>query len=130
MIIGAVLLFMGLSVSWVSRVPLTTSIVYLSLGAALGPLGLDVFQFDPVSKSAALERLTEISVSLSLFTAGLKLRLPWNHPRWWICLRLAFVSMAITVGFIALVGVFALDLPWGVAILLGGILAPTDPVLA
>jgi NhaP-type Na+/H+ or K+/H+ antiporter len=38
--------------------------------------------------------------------------------------------MALTVGLIALVGVAALELPLGAAILLGAVLAPTDPVLA
>ena len=38
--------------------------------------------------------------------------------------------MALTVGLIALVGVVGLGLPLGAAILLGAILAPTDPVLA
>jgi NhaP-type Na+/H+ or K+/H+ antiporter len=38
--------------------------------------------------------------------------------------------MALTVLFIALVGVFLLGLPSGAALLLAAILAPTDPVLA
>jgi NhaP-type Na+/H+ or K+/H+ antiporter len=38
--------------------------------------------------------------------------------------------MSITVGLVALVGVYALGLPLGAAVLLGAILAPTDPVLA
>jgi NhaP-type Na+/H+ or K+/H+ antiporter len=38
--------------------------------------------------------------------------------------------MTLTVGMITLVGAFLLHLPWGAAILLGAILAPTDPVLA
>jgi NhaP-type Na+/H+ or K+/H+ antiporter len=45
-------------------------------------------------------------------------------------LRLAIVSMVLTVGLVTLVGVFWLSLPLGAAVLLGGILAPTDPVLA
>jgi NhaP-type Na+/H+ or K+/H+ antiporter len=44
--------------------------------------------------------------------------------------RLAFLSMMITVGLIALLGVAFLDLSLGAAILLGAVLAPTDPVLA
>jgi len=44
--------------------------------------------------------------------------------------RLAFPSMALTVLFIALVGVFLLGLSSGAALLLAAILAPTDPVLA
>jgi NhaP-type Na+/H+ or K+/H+ antiporter len=38
--------------------------------------------------------------------------------------------MTLTVGLIALVAVVALELPLGAAILLGAVLAPTDPVLA
>ena len=45
-------------------------------------------------------------------------------------MRLASGSMAVTIGLIAVAGVVGLGLPWGAAILLGAILAPTDPVLA
>ena len=38
--------------------------------------------------------------------------------------------MTITVGFVALIGVVGFNLPLGAAVLLGAILAPTDPVLA
>jgi NhaP-type Na+/H+ or K+/H+ antiporter len=38
--------------------------------------------------------------------------------------------MAVTVGLIVLVGVYGLGLPLGAAVLLGAVLAPTDPVLA
>ena len=50
--------------------------------------------------------------------------------RWLLPLRLAIVSMLVTVALIAGAGVAWLGLPLGAAILLGGILAPTDPVLA
>jgi NhaP-type Na+/H+ or K+/H+ antiporter len=53
-----------------------------------------------------------------------------RDPIWKIPLRLAFGSMALTVGLVAAFAVFFLGLPWGAAILLGAILAPTDPVLA
>ena len=67
---------------------------------------------------------------VSLFTAGLKLRVPLRDPLWRLPIVLASWSMALTVGLIALVGVVALELPLGAAILLGAVLAPTDPVLA
>ena len=38
--------------------------------------------------------------------------------------------MIVTVGLVTLLGVYGLGLPLGAAVLLGGILAPTDPVLA
>ena len=50
--------------------------------------------------------------------------------RWLLPLRLAVVSMIVTVALIAAAGVAWLGLSLGAAILLGGILAPTDPVLA
>jgi sodium/hydrogen antiporter len=40
------------------------------------------------------------------------------------------VSMVVAVGAITAVGVFLMGLPLGAAVLLGAILAPTDPVLA
>ena len=67
---------------------------------------------------------------ISLFTAGFKLKLPWQDRRWRVPVRLATVSMVLTVGGLALAGVFLLGLPLGAAVLLGAILAPTDPVLA
>jgi NhaP-type Na+/H+ or K+/H+ antiporter len=61
---------------------------------------------------------------------GLQLGVPLHDRRWRLPIRLAFVSMAVLIALIAGVGVWALGLPLGAAILLGGILAPTDPVLA
>jgi sodium/hydrogen antiporter len=69
-------------------------------------------------------------VLISLFTAGFKLRLPWRDPRWRIPVRLASLSMLVTVAAMTAIGVGLLDLPLGAAVLLGAILAPTDPVLA
>ncbi len=44
-------------------------------------------------------------------------------------IRLAFGSMTLTVGLVALAGFYGLGLPLGAAILLGAVLAPTDPCL-
>jgi NhaP-type Na+/H+ or K+/H+ antiporter len=74
--------------------------------------------------------LTEIAVIVSLFTAGLKLRLPLADRRWRPALMLATLAMALTVGAIASVAMLLLGIPVGAAVLLGAVLAPTDPVLA
>jgi sodium/hydrogen antiporter len=55
---------------------------------------------------------------------------PFRLAQWRTPVLLAALSMAITVGLIAAAVVFAFHLPWGAGILLGAILAPTDPVLA
>ncbi|MDZ7939329.1 MAG: cation:proton antiporter [Rhodoferax sp.] len=77
-----------------------------------------------------MEVLTEIVVLISLFSAGVKMPVPFRLAQWRTPILLATLSMAITVGLIAAAVVFAFNLPWGAGILLGAILAPTDPVLA
>jgi len=129
-IAGLLLIGMALTGSVLKRLPLTTSLLYLAVGVLLGPIGFGLIQLDPIAESALLERLTEAAVIISLFTAGLKLRIPLSDLRWRLPLRLAFGSMTITVVLVAVVGYFLLGLPLGAAVLLGAILAPTDPVLA
>ncbi|CAA9257669.1 MAG: sodium/hydrogen exchanger [uncultured Chthoniobacterales bacterium] len=130
LIIGLLLVGVAVSGTMLKRLPLTPTMVYLGLGAALGPVGLGLFEIDPLRRATLLEHAAEIAVIVSLFTTGLKLRVPLRDKLWWIPARLAFVSMTITVGLVALVGVYGLGLPWGAAVLLGAVLAPTDPVLA
>ncbi len=129
-IIGLLLVAMALAGSVLKRLPLTASIFYLAVGVGLGPAGAGLLHLDPVENSALLERLTEVAVIISLFTAGLKLRLPLLDGRWRLPVRLASVSMALTVALITLAGVYGLGLSLGAAVLLGAVLAPTDPVLA
>src|SRR4029077_1668230 len=109
---------------------LSEAMIYLAAGTALGPLGLRFLFVDPEAHSELLERAAEIAVIISLFTTGLKLRVPLRDPQWWVPLCLASGSMVLTVGMITLVAIFGLGLPLGAAVLLGAILAPTDPVLA
>ena len=130
LIIGVLLVLVALSGTYVKRLPFTPTMVYLGLGAVLGPWGLGFFMVDPLRHAPLLEHAAEVAVLISLFTTGLKLRVPLSEKIWLIPIRLAFISMTITVGLVAIVGVYALGLPVGGAILLGAILAPTDPVLA
>jgi NhaP-type Na+/H+ or K+/H+ antiporter len=127
---GVVLVLMALAASVLRRLPVTASILYLLVGLAAGPSVLGLIRIDPLADAPLLELLAELGVIVSLFTAGLKLREPLQAGRWRRPVRLAIVSMALTVGLVAAVGVGGLGLPLGGAILLGAILAPTDPVLA
>jgi NhaP-type Na+/H+ or K+/H+ antiporter len=127
---GGLLISLALAGSVVRRLPLTTSLLYLVAGVILGPAGLGLLRIDLLAHAPLVERLTEIAVLISLFTAGLKLRLPFRDERWWPPLRLATLTMVMTIALVAAVGVAWLDLPLGAAVLLGAVLAPTDPVLA
>ncbi len=129
-IVGAVFVVMALTTSLVQRLPLSPAMLYLLIGIGIGPAGLGLLRIDPIADAALLEHLTEIAVLVSLFTAGLKLRARITDRMWRIPLRLAVVAMVVTIGLIAAVGSTWLGLPLGVALLLGAILSPTDPVLA
>ena len=129
---GSLLTIMALASSFLKRVPLSTSFIYLGAGVLVGPLGLGLLVFNPLDEFAVtfLERFSETVVVLSLFAAGLKMRVPLTDRIWRLPLRLALVSMTVTVGLVTLIGVYLLGLPLGAAVLLGAVLAPTDPVLA
>jgi NhaP-type Na+/H+ or K+/H+ antiporter len=118
-IIGLVFIFMALAASILKRLPLTTSIIYLAVGFVTGPAVFGLSQLVPIDNSKLLEHITEAAVVISLFTAGLKLRTPLSDGRWHLPVRLASISMIITVGLVAFVGVIGLGLPLGAAILLG-----------
>ena len=130
LLIGCLMLARGLAATTISRLPVTSAIVYLAFGLILGPVVLGVFHFGAVEQSHVLETLTEIAVLVSLFSAGVKMPVPITFRRWGPSFRLAWVSMSISVALMAAFGYYMLDLPLGAAILLGAILAPTDPVLA
>ena len=129
-IAGSLLVLMALSGSVLSRMPVSTSMLYLGAGVAAGPLALGLAAPAISDHGRMLEHLTEVIVLLSLFTSGLKMSVGLHDRRWFPPLRLALLSMVVTVLLVTAAGVWLLGLPLGVAVLLGGILAPTDPVLA
>lgn len=129
-IVGVLLILMAVGGSLLARLPLSTAMLYLGAGLLVSPLALGMVRANPLWHADVLERLTEVVVLVSLFSAGLKLSAGLEDRSWLLPLRLALGSMVVTVACVTLIGHFLLGLPWGAAVLLGGILAPTDPVLA
>lgn len=129
-LIGTLLILIGLRSPAFQQLRLTPSLVYLAVGVALGPTVIGAFHFNPLEQAHLLEILAEVAVLVSLFIAGMKMPVPLKWREWHAPVRLAFISMAISVALTAAFAFYVLSLPLGAAILLGGILAPTDPVLA
>ena len=130
MLVGGLLLVMGLTYSSLKRSPITSAMIYLAVGMLAGPSVLNLFHFNPLKESALLETLTEVAVLISLFSAGVKMPTPFSFARWKIPILLATVSMAMTVAMVAAYSLYVIGLPLGTGVLLGAIVAPTDPVLA
>ncbi|GAB2837631.1 cation:proton antiporter [Pseudoduganella ginsengisoli] len=130
MLIGCLMLARGLAATTLARLPVTSAIVYLGLGLVLGPAVLGVFTVNPLAQAPLLETMAELAVLISLFSAGVKMPVPFTWARWQASIRLAWLSMAVSVALVACFAWAVLELEPGAAILLGAILAPTDPVLA
>jgi sodium/hydrogen antiporter len=127
---GAVLLLMALSSAYIRNLPISTSAIYLAIGVAVGPIGAGWLAIDLRQEVPWFERLTEIAVIMALFVGGLRLRLPFRDPAWVAAVRLAGPVMLVTILGVALCAHVLLGFEPGAAILLGAVLAPTDPVLA
>ena len=130
LIVGVLLVLMALTASVLKRLPLTAAMFYLAAGLVLGPGAAGLLRVDVVRDAHLLERFTEVAVVISLFSAGLKLRLPMSDRRWLPPVLLASAGIVITVALATLAGVVGLGLSLGAAVLLGAVVAPTDPVLA
>lgn len=128
LLIGALLILVALAGRRVARWPVTTAMIYLALGYGLGRA--DVLVISLPDDRRSLEVAAEIAVVISLFSVGLRLRGAPGDGHWRLPFALATVSMTATVVLIAAAGMWIADLPLGVAVILGAVLAPTDPVLA
>ena len=130
LLIGVLMLGRGLTSTILARSPFSSSIVYLIIGLIAGPMILNIFRFNPITEAPLLETLTEVAVLISLFSAGIKMPVPVTVKQWTRPVLLAWLSMTLTVALVAAFTYFVFNFPIGLAILLGAILAPTDPVLA
>lgn len=85
---------------------------------------------DPNTYERWTVHLTELGVIISLMGVGLKIDRPLNLRTWVTAWRLLGVTMVLTIAGVAVLGWWMLGLAPAAAVLLGAVLAPTDPVLA
>ncbi|MFI7611901.1 cation:proton antiporter [Nonomuraea terrae] len=109
--------------------PLSLPLVYLLAGVVLFSLPLGLPRPDPIAHRAVLEHITELCVVISLMGAGLAINRRVGLRRWSTTWRLLGVAMPLTVAGVTAAAGLA-GWPIAAALLLGAVLAPTDPVLA
>ena len=111
------------------NLPISLPIVCMSIGfgifSLIGEAGLNPRDYPQI-----LEMMTEVTVIVSLAGAGLSIdqRLVWRE--WMSTTRLLGITMPLTILAVSVLAAFFLGLPWATAILIGAVIAPTDPVLA
>jgi sodium/hydrogen antiporter len=130
--VGLVVFAAVIALSQQHKRAFSPAMVYLVLGAAAAGLvrALGVDWLDPVEDARLIERLAEFAVIVALFGAGLKLDRPLRWHEWASTARLILIVMPVTIGAVAAFGAAAMGLSLGAAVILGAVLAPTDPVLA
>ena len=130
------LVCVGLLILLVAWLPMVLKELPLSLPIVCVLFGFGLFQIpalefpDPLEYPEATERLSEFIVIVALMGAGLKLDRPLGWRSWIITWRLLGITMPLSIAAIALIGWGMLGLSAPEAVLLGAVLAPTDPVLA
>lgn len=112
------------------RHPLTFPMVYVLLGALLYASPLQLPDPDPFQYSLTTERLTELVVLVALVGAGLRIDTPFGWRAWSTTWRLLGLTMPLCILAGVWLGQHLLGLGLASAVLLGAVLAPTDPVLA
>ncbi len=113
------------------ELPLSLPIVCIACGIVLGWSALArLLPENPLENLDLTKRLTEFVVIVALMGAGLRLDRPLGWRSWSVTWRLLAIAMPLTILGIAVLGWAALGLAPASALLLGAVLAPTDPVLA
>ncbi|HEY0013044.1 MAG TPA: cation:proton antiporter [Allosphingosinicella sp.] len=85
---------------------------------------------DPRTEPRLWELTSELAVIVALFGTGLRIDNLTSYKRWRPTVRLLAVVMPLTIAAVALLGWLAAGMTLAGALLLGAVLAPTDPVLA
>ncbi len=131
-LIGLALLAAAWLPHLLKRSPLTFPMVFVGIGAALYavPLPLPLPAADPLRHARVTEHLTELTVIVALVGAGLRIDTAFGWRRWRLTWRMLAVAMPLTIAACVLLGQHLLGFGFAAAMLLGAVLAPTDPVLA
>ena len=133
-IIITVIGFAALAMAWLptllEKLPISYSILFVGLGFLLYKLPIAFPDPDPIRYESLTVRLTEIGVIITLMGTGIKINRSVSWKNWKIPFLLVFVTMLLCIGSLGFLGWWVLGLAPASAVLLGAVMAPTDPVLA
>ena len=123
------------SVTWMPKISKKTgisySIFYVATGFALYLLVPDILPNPMPQENKKLTlHLTELIVIISLMGTGIKIDRKFSFNTWTSPLKLVSFTMLLCIGAATAMGYYFLGLGIASAVLLGAVLAPTDPVLA
>jgi NhaP-type Na+/H+ or K+/H+ antiporter len=126
-LIGAVIVVAALLSGFVERSGLPQAIVFLALGAVIGPAGLNLL--DTGVDSPILRVVSTLSLVLVLFTDAVSLNLQEVRNSKLLAILVVGPGTIVSALLVALAGHWLLGLSFPLAAIIGAALASTDPVL-
>ena len=129
-VIGIAVLGMAWMPSFTRKTGISDSVVYVLLGVIFYEV-LDVLHpLNPIVDQDYIIHLTELVVIISLMGTGLKIDKPFSLKSWNIPFRMVTITMVLCIACVTALAYYFLKFDLASSILLGAVLAPTDPVLA
>jgi NhaP-type Na+/H+ or K+/H+ antiporter len=126
-LVAGVLVVSALAAGLVERAPLSFPMLFLGLGFLLGDRGLRLISIGLDSR--VLEVVAIVTLALVLFLDAVNLELTELRRDWLVPVLVLGPGTLLVIGLLAGLGMLLLDLPVILALLLGTILASTDPVV-
>jgi NhaP-type Na+/H+ or K+/H+ antiporter len=116
----------GLLAAGLTRISVSSAFAFLVIGTVIGGMGAGLVMED-LPGPGALGLLAELTLALVLFTAASTVRLKRLEKDTSIVVRLLVVGLPLTIvfGTVAALGLFS-GISFGLALLIGSTLAPTD----
>lgn len=125
---ATVLLVAALGSARANRTVLSSAVLFLIAGFLSGS---EVFGLVAVgTDSDAVSTLAELALVAVLFTDGMRVGIDDLRSAWRLPGRALLVGMPLTMGLTTVFAHLVTGTTWAESLLLGAVLAPTDPVLA
>ncbi|MDF9798828.1 NhaP-type Na+/H+ or K+/H+ antiporter [Catalinimonas alkaloidigena] len=129
-VIGTAALGMTWIPSLTKKLNISYSIIFLLFGVIIYSVIDNLPWPNPYREQDYTVHLTELIVIVALMGTGLKIDHPFSFKEWKIPFRLVTITMLFCIASMVVLGVWGLGFDLASAVLLGAVLAPTDPVLA
>lgn len=126
-LVAVVLTISALGAGLVERAPLSFPMIFVGLGFVLGPRGFGAMRLDV--HSPQLETIATLTLALVLFLDAVNLEVVRERKEWLVPALALGPGTIFIVAFIAGAGMLLLDMSLLTALLLGAVLASTDPVV-
>ncbi len=126
-VLGALLIAGALVSGLARRSFLSVTALFVLAGFAVGDGGLHWISFQ--ARSGFVEDLAFAALIVILFRDGLEVEGELLQKAWSLPLRKLVLAMPLTALIVALGGRLLVGLSWSESLLLGALLAPTDPIL-